>query len=397
MVAETGSALAASERLRISQPSISYSLNQAETALGTRLFERTTSGSHLTDAGQILNMRAKRFFNQVYDALNDTVDAGEGRQDRAEVLSRKLTEVQVRALISIWRTGSFRAAAKSIGVSEPSLQRPARDFERLLRTNLFRRTTTGLEVNTTGAELARRLSVALGEIRYAIDEIGAEQKSPEPNLRVGVLALTPRGVIAETAIDLLASRPRHRVDVVEGSYESLVQALRSGDIDVVFGALRMTLAYCDLSEEPLFGDPYVLVCGASHPLAQEASVSPRQLAEFDFVFPPTGLPRREALDQLLALWKIDPKKCIETSCLATIVALLKGSQRISLLSRLHVGRSATSGLFSVQVEGYDYGQRLVGFTTRSQWLPTPFQSEFLRIMRRRTTELVAGVQGLECA
>lgn len=382
MVAATGSALAASARLRISQPAVSYSLDRLEAVLGVRLLERNVSGSYLTAAGQLLHNRTTRFFDQIVDAVGYVIDsAGQGR-DKSEALALKLRETQIRALVSIWRAGSFRAAASELVISEPSLQRPARELERLLRVSLYRRTATGIEANPLGAEFARRLSLALTEVWAAVEEVGATLQMSRASLRVGVLALSPRAILAEAATELLTRQPQQGIDVVEDTYESHVRALRSGDVDVVFGALRASPIPDDLIERPLFEDPYVLVCRQSHPLARRRVVAPRLLAQYDFVLPSRGLPRRAVLDRMLARWSIKPKARIETSCLTTILALLRGSDRISLLSSWQVDHAASADLCCIEVEGARYNPRFVGLTIRDNWLPTPFQQEFLQLMRR---------------
>jgi DNA-binding transcriptional LysR family regulator len=161
-----------------------------------------------------------------------------------------------------------------------------------------------------------------------------------------------------------------------------VRALRSGDVDVIFGALRASPIPDDLIERPLFEDPYVLVCRQSHPLARRRVVAPRLLAPYDFVLPSRGLPRRAVLDRMLARWGIKPKARIETSCLTTILALLRGSDRISLLSRWQVDRTAPADLCCIEVEGTPDNPRFVGLTIRRNWLPTPFQQEFLQLIQQ---------------
>lgn len=127
MVAAMGSALAASARLRISQPAVSYSLDRLESELGVRLLERNVSGSYVTPAGRLLHNRTTRLFFQIVEAVRHVIGSAGLGQDKAEALAGKLRDTQVRALIAIWRVGSFRAAARELGVTEPSLQRPARE------------------------------------------------------------------------------------------------------------------------------------------------------------------------------------------------------------------------------------------------------------------------------
>jgi DNA-binding transcriptional LysR family regulator len=382
MVATTGSALTAAARLRISQPAVTYSLDRLEAELDVALLDRRASGSFLTPQGRLFHNRTSRFFAQLIDALRDAMAIAGVAEEKSESIVWKVRETQVRALIAIWRAGGFRDAARDLGVTEPSLQRPARDLERLLRVTLYRRTPNGMDANMAGAQLARRLQLALGEIWSGIEEIGAAHLSARASLRIGVLALSPRMMLARSAGQLLSTHPQQRVEVIEGSYEQHAKALRSGGIDIIFGALRSPPPEDDLAEERLFEDPYVLVCRAGHPLAAERAIRPTHLQKYDFVVPTAGLPRRNVLDAMLARWKITPRAVVETSCLATIVALLRTSDRISLLSRWHVDLDGWSDLRWLDAVAIDHAPRFVGFTSRHDWLPTPFQREFLNLMRQ---------------
>jgi DNA-binding transcriptional LysR family regulator len=376
MVGATGSAMMASTRLRISQPAVSYSLDGLEAELGVQLLERGSSGCFLTPQGEVFRRRTSRLFEQLSMAIAEATGSMP-----AEAALWKIRETQIRALIAIWRAGGFRAAAHDLGIAEPSLQRPARDLERLLRISLYRRTANGFEATGAGAELARRLSLAMGEVWSGIQEIDAIGASARTHLRIGVLALSARTMLAEVSGALLAHQPRQKVEVIEGSWDQHAAALRQGNIDVIFGALRLPSAFDDLNEEALYEDPYALVCRAGHPLLAKEHITPADLETFEFVLPTQGLPRRLVLDALLARWKISPRAPVETSCLSTIVALLRTADRISLLSRWHVELDGWSGLRCLDRVGVPHNARLVGLTTRAGWLPTPFQQEFLGLMR----------------
>lgn len=375
MVAQCGSMLAASERLNISQPAVTYALARLENELRVRLLDRGTAGSFLTPQGRTFQNRTTRLFRQIEMAIAETI--GESDRARTAILAWKLREPQVRTLIAIWQNGSFRAAARQLGLAEPTLQRPAREIERLLRTTLYRRTVHGWEANASGVELARRLALALDEIGSGIEEIGAYTSAQRANLRIGVLALSPRMILAETASELLRDQPAQRIDVIDGTYEHLATALRSGDIDAMFGALRRPTPYPDLAEAQLLEDPYTIVCRTGHPLHAAHRIGPTDLARYDFVLPTEGIPRRAVLDRLLAEWRIAPQARIETSCLATIVALLRTSDRLTLLSRWHVDLDGWSDLRRLEQMDVSHPARFVGLTMRQDWLPTPFQQRFI--------------------
>jgi LysR family transcriptional regulator of gallate degradation len=382
---------AAAQAMRLSQPALTHSIAQLEVEIGARLFERGPEGAFLNEAGHVFEARAIRFFDQVRDALAGA--AGRHASDPAiEAQITKLASAQVRSLLAIWRTGSFRAAARALGIAEPSLQRPARDLEQIVGAVLFRRSAVGLTVNETGAELARRLALAIGEIRSGSEEIGAVTQM-RASLRIGVLALAPRVLIARAAGPLLAGAATQRIEVTEGPYTQISQALHDGALDLVFGALRAPAPFADLVEEPLFEDPYVIVGRRDHPLTRMRRPAPADLAGFEWVHPTVGLPRRDVLDGLTAAWGLSQRVLFETNCLATITSLLATSDRLSILSRWHV--ELDGRLARIDHPAVPHAARHVGLTFRANWLPTPFQSRFLDRLRTEAYATASLPEGSE--
>lgn len=69
-IAEAGSILGASERLRVAQPALSVSLANLEADLGVRLMERTPRGSKLTPDGVIFYRKAKALLAQYQETIS---------------------------------------------------------------------------------------------------------------------------------------------------------------------------------------------------------------------------------------------------------------------------------------------------------------------------------------
>ena len=178
--------------------------------------------------------------------------------------------------------------------------------------------------------------------------------------------------------------------MVEGSYAQLAQELNQGALDVVIGALRAPPPFADLREERLFEDPYAIVCRRKHPLLALDRITVADLAPFEWIFPNEGLPRRAVLNEFLARMDLSQKVQFETSCQATISALLATSDRISILSRCHIEWDGHQQLAFLEGLRVDHAPRYVGLTYRDGWLPTPFQAAFLREVRAISSQLVQG-------
>lgn len=379
-VAQTSSLSAAAQSLRLTQPALTHSIGQLETELGLRLFDRKPDGSFLTGAGQIFQRRCQRFFDQMKEAIHQATALP---QDQAQSLAQRLGSAQVRSLLAIWRTGSFRAAAQALGIADPSLQRPARDLEKVLGISLFRRAAAGWTVTETGGELARRLLLAINEIRSGAQEAGSLSDN-RPHLRIGVLALSPRILLTQASAFLLARYPRYRIEIVEGPYARLAHDLNDGSLDILLGALRSPPPFADLYEEIFFEDPYQLACRKDHPIAQRRSITSDDLRQYEWIFPTLGLPRRDVLDRLISLWNLPAQVQFETNCLTTITALLADSDRLSILSRGHIAMNPALAGIDLALP---HPPRHVGLTLRRNWLPTDVQAEFLAELRQAALSL----------
>lgn len=383
-VATTGAMSAAAHRLHVTQPAVTRAIHSLEDEVKTQLLERRPGGSFLTKEGLIFARRTQRFFQQLSAALAATIGA-DSQSDNVARLTRKISDVHIRSLIAIWKAGSFRRAAQALDVAEPTLHRPARDLERLVKTPLYRRTLDGIGLSPAGSELARRFALSVVEIAVGIEELAAHQGSAKHKTTIGVLPLAPKRLLAVVAETLLTEHPNSRLVIQEGSYDDLVVSLRSGAVDLIFGALRTPAPFDDLCEESLFDDPYRIVCRRNHPLTQIQNPTTSNLRTYNWVFPTAALPRRAVLDTIVAEWGLSPRVQIETNSLGALIADLMVSDHLGLLPREYIVIDDRSDLAALNIR-IPHAARIVGLTTRLDWLPTRFQSDFLAVMRKCTVQ-----------
>lgn len=379
-VMEGGSAGAAARRLGLSQPAVTHALNKLEELLGLPLLRRGQDGSKGTQAGHILHRRIIRLRALISEGL---VAAGGGQLEPREVQMRAtaLTSTQVAAHVAIANGGSFSAAAAMLAISEPAIQRTARDLERMVGVALYERDGQMLAVTQGGFVLASRMQLALAEIAQAHDEIAMAQGRANGRIALGCLPLMPKGVLAPALGRLLHRFPHVEVSLEEGSYGSLTAALKQGKLDMLLGALRSDPRETELEERHLFDDPYVVVCRRGHPLAQRSRRPGKaDLARQGWVAAPSGTPRRTALDRLFATLPQRPPVVLETNSVVMMIATLVESDCLTLSSRQQA---------AVDFAGFDLAQlplevaptdRRVGITLRSNWLPTVVQHAFLEAL-----------------
>jgi LysR family transcriptional regulator, regulator for genes of the gallate degradation pathway len=377
---------AASAELGLSQPAVTQMVAQIETALAVNLLERRRTGTYLTTLGSVFLPRVERLFAHIQTALCDPViGASLSGRETTKSVENKITDTHIRALIAIAECGSFEAAARRLNISQPALHRSARDLERVIRRSLYQRMARGLAPTSQARELARRLKVALRELEYAIEEIRAAQGIFMSRIRVGNIPHSGTHLLSKAINHFLALYPAAFVHVLDGPYEPLLDGLRAGDLDLLFGVLRRPPWAIDVREEFLFSNPYAVVVRRQHPLAGVRNVTLRDLAGYDWILPARRAPRREAFERLFAGSARAPIVSIETTSSAIYKSVLTTTDRIALLSTLEAQFMEPKALTIIPFQSPVLA-RADGVATRADWQPPRLHQQFLDLLRTQAQE-----------
>jgi LysR family transcriptional regulator, regulator for genes of the gallate degradation pathway len=391
-VARRNSIGAAARELGLSQPAVTQMVAQVETALVVKLLERRRSGTYLTPLGSVLLPRVGRLFAHIQAALGDPIiGASLAGRETTKSVENKITDTHIRALTAIADRGSFEAAARRLKISQPALHRSARDLERVVRRSLYQRMARGLAPTSQARELARRLKVALRELEYGIEEIRAAQGIFTARIAVGNIPHSGAHLLSKAINQFLALYPSASVHVLDGPYEPLLDALRAGDLDLLFGVLRRPAWATDVREDFLFSNPYVVVVRRRHPLAHVRNVTLRDLARYDWILPARGAPRREAFERLFAGSPRSPMVGIETTAPTIYKSILATTDRIALLSTLEAQFAEPEGLTVLAFDSPVLA-RTDGVARRADLRPTSLHQQFLDLLRAQAQEYQAVIR-----
>jgi DNA-binding transcriptional LysR family regulator len=379
-VAHLKSVSRASVAINLSQPAVTQIIANLDAYFGTPLFDRRYNGSYLTEFGEILLIRTRRMFASIESALGALLSGPQQENSDIASLAVRITVTQIRSLIAVSENVSFDQAARSLGVSQPSLQRAARDLEQLLGCPLYRRGARGTTTTQKGDEFGRRLKLAAREIDYARDEISTRKGVVKSLLAIGTLATSGAHLLSRAVNELLNCHPMAQVRIIEKPYEHLLDDLRAGDIDFLFGVLRKPNWATDVIEEELFSDPHLIAVRPGHPLTLKKNISRRDLMEYDWIIPGPSTPRHIAFRLLFPRRDSPPTTNIETTSRGILRAILTTSNRITLLTRHEAQFEENLGVLSILPFAAKLPPRQYGVATRLDWQPTALQLEFLKLL-----------------
>jgi molybdate transport repressor ModE-like protein len=374
-VARNGSIGKAALEFGLSQPAVSQAIAKIEKNFGRAVLDRTQGGSFLTTGGDVFLHRVRRFLDQVDRAVNDIDPLKNGS------IARHISSTQIRALLAIGFSSSFSEAARSLGISAPALQRVARDLETIANVPLYQTTKLGLSLNQTGSDLARRLGLAVKEITSARDDLSYLDGIEAGSVVIGTLPMSGDYLIGAAIAELTAAFPGTRVRIMSSPYSVLLDRLRTGRIDFIFGALRHAHSDYELHEEALFSDPYCIVGRAGHPLDGKRSISAEDLLAYEWIAPGQGSARRKQFEALFDGVEAGPRSGIETSSISTIRSILTCSDRLALVNKHEVELESRIAVLKLIQASPGNPAMAKGITARADWLPTPIQFRLLSIIR----------------
>jgi DNA-binding transcriptional LysR family regulator len=378
-VARAGSVSAAAHAVHLSQPAVTQAVAKLERTMAATLFERGPRGMTATAAGTIVLARFERALAQLREGIDEAL---RGARPALGDPLRSMTAAQLEALVGVAEHGDFGRAARAGRMARTTIHRAARQLERGLNVPLFEPTSHGLRPTRAAERLACRVRLAATEIQQARAEVAALGGREGGASVIGAMPLARSVLVPRAVLEFCARRPGHRIEVLDGPYENLLDALRRGRADVLVGAMREQVPV-DVRQEHLFDDPLAIIVRAGHPLALgRRPPSIEALARFPWIAPRAGSPLRRHHDALVPPRSTASEAPIECNSLVAARAMLVASDRVMLLSGQQVELEQVAGQLVALPHPRGVVRRQIGLTYRRDWQPTVAQSELLAALRR---------------
>lgn len=216
--------------------------------------------------------------------------------------------------------GHLSAAARSIGVSQPTATRWMSALSDTAGFPLTQRSGHHIELTPAGAALAEAVRAGVHRLESGIEAAVAVDDPSQGEMRFGFL----RTMGATRAPALLREyrtlRPDVRVTLVQRSHEELLDCLRTGRIDVALTHIRPDDP--DVAAVELFRQPYVLVLPTDHRWSGRSHVRVYDCRDLTLVGLSLGIALRRAADEMFSAAGIKGRYAFVTDEVATVRGLV---------------------------------------------------------------------------
>ncbi|MFE1801750.1 LysR family transcriptional regulator [Streptomyces sp. NPDC059517] len=267
----------------------------------------------------------------------------------------------LRVLRAVSATGSFSAAGRELGCTQPAVSQQMKALEASVGTPLLIRTGREMRLTQAGEALVRHAAGIIAGLTAAEEEVAAIA-----GLRAGRVRLVsfPSGssTLVPTALAALrAAHPGTRVSLEEAEPPRSVEMLREGDCDVTLafryeGAAGVPGAvgaagpdeWDDLVIRPLLTDRLVGLVPEGHRLARAGTVAIGDLADEPWI---AGCPRcRAQLVEVCESAGFTPRIDFATDDYPAVVGLVGAGLGVAVLPELAIESVRPKGARTVTVE-----------------------------------------------
>ncbi|MEG0047068.1 MAG: LysR substrate-binding domain-containing protein [Comamonas sp.] len=217
-----------------------------------------------------------------------------------------MSTARYRAFISVAQQGSLSAAARSLGVSQPTVSSQIATLERQSQIELFHRQGYRMTLTSAGHKLmalAQKLLALESETEFFLRDSGQLNQG---ELKIG--AVGPFHVI-EMVASYRARHPQLQLSIRMGNSQQVLQDLENYTTDV--SVLAGLYDRPELLAREYARHAIILFAHVDHPLARREQIEIHELRGQPLLLREQGSTTRSALEKALREAGIEPRTSLE--------------------------------------------------------------------------------------
>lgn len=266
----------------------------------------------------------------------------------------------LRVLRAVAASGSFSAAARELGCTQPAVSQQMKALEGAAGTPLLIRSGREMRLTEAGRALVRHATGILAGLTAAEEEVAAIAGLRSGRVRLVSFPSGSSTLVPMALAEMRAAHPGTRVSLVEAEPPGSVEMLRSGDCEIALAFRYPQVSadaeaasggggeWDDLVLRPLLNDRLVGVVPEGHKLAGAGAVGIAELAGEPWI---AGCPRcRGHLVEVCESAGFTPRIDFATDDYPTVIGLVGAGLGVAVLPELALESVRTKGATTLEVE-----------------------------------------------
>lgn len=236
---------------------------------------------------------------------------------------------QLKYFITSADTLNFTEAARQCFITQSTLSQQIKQLETELGVQLFERIGKRVFLTETGRDFLPYARQTVADADYGVQRIKDIEELKTGRLCIGT-TFGLSALITDAIARFSEQYPEIHLEVMFLKQDELIEAIRERKVDF---ALTFEMMEKDdlLTEQPVKTYHLCAIVSDQNPLAQQATVSLRQLADYDICTPARGMNARRMFDSLTNKKGIELQPKLEINEIHTLLHLVRTGRWVAIL------------------------------------------------------------------
>ena len=236
---------------------------------------------------------------------------------------------QLKYFITSADTLNFTEAARQCFITQSTLSQQIKQLETELGVQLFERIGKRVFLTETGRDFLPYARQTVADAEYGVQRIKDMEELKTGRLCIGT-TFGLSALITDAIARFSEQYPEVHLEVMFLKQDELIEAVRERKVDF---ALTFEMMEKDdlLTEQPVKTYHLCAIVSDQNPFSQQATVSLRQLAEYNICTPARGMNARRMFDSLTNKKGIALQPKLEINEIHTLLHLVRTGQWVAIL------------------------------------------------------------------
>lgn len=247
-----------------------------------------------------------------------------------------MTLTQLEYIIALDKHRNFVQASKACHISQPTLSVQIQKLEDLLQIVIFDRSKYPIEPTLMGRKIITKAQEILSNVKQIEQMVLDEKGTVQGQFKLGIIPSVADSLIPLFLKNFSQKFPLVELTIQELKTEELIFLLKNDELDAAIAATP--LLEKELTEHPLYWEPFYLYVYKSHELFAKKTVEQNELLQQNILLMSEGNCMRTQVSQICKLKETfhDKKNSVhfESGNFQTLIQLVKQNMGITLLPHL---------------------------------------------------------------
>lgn len=215
-----------------------------------------------------------------------------------------MADRRLQVFHAVAKHSSFTRAADALFMTQPAVTFQIKQLEEQYSTRLFERRHGSITLTQAGEVVlsyAEKILALSDELDTRLGEMTGEMRGP---LLVGASTTIAEFLLPQILAEFNALYPQVRARLIVGNSETIESQVAALSIDL--GLIEVPAKLPGLNSQVCCEDDLLVICAPDYPLAGKRSVTPKVLADYEFISREPGSGTREITEAYFASQKVAP-------------------------------------------------------------------------------------------